>query len=847
MSSSLFSYSPISIKLGLYHSLLSTIYVSIPLLLCIYISTRYDRKYIIRSYLALTLGQTLFSLFLYYGPYPLTALWSYLSPIIAILGSIFTYKFVFYLYNNKKSVKYPTFFYLYFFGIMFLNPIRFGTSTSFFLNPDLLPFLSIFYFISYSLVFFFINTSIGLLVNEISKTTKFYYMPYPDIQNLVCYLLATPSVLFWMKLPIAFIYWYPLRLINTPEDLPEFISNKVPTDIRIARSKNDLRTDVCLYYNKGMTLFKSADYFNVRIRYKAPNPYIYQKLEWYIDKKEFEIEEDDLDLRFFGSELIYISRIARRVRTQYFDPFFVSIRLFIRTPKNLNIQFQPIPRKRKIHIGEYETFKTHTVEQNKIKYLLKPYNRTFLREISWVRTLVKNPLFPFNRIENIRSSFLPFPPAIENLFEQKLINDTNSKINSIYSKNTIEYLKFATQEKILDKNQINRNTLTKKELRALNILSEKIVKKQIVSFVSNISETKHDLNSMIQFLNRPIEKRIDFRFSEDEFQTELGAKQVLMYELFLQSKKKNLIESIFKNPFGILLQKEFKKLLLSNLNNSNIPDDFDYISSTLQRQYNLNKYQKVNTVLLNDLIFIETGFTKLKLRSRQPKEPSVDNLLNLVFGFSSIKKSNKVNSSLEKKYYSPIKLNNSKRNLISAKTKKRKNTIFSDFILYPISSLNLDKKTIQHPTLIPSDFSIIRPEKQKILAAFVQGIKHFLIGKRVTLKPTKVPFSVLYDKTLQKLRVEKQLNIYKELLPKVDMKGEIEALRKLPGVKRKKLPLRFVYFYVAKSKDRKYYMGSLLLKPSALNIKLKTIESKAKNFKLKDYKSYTSSLFGKFF
>ena len=38
-----------------------------------------------------------------------------------------------------------------------------------------------------------------------------------------------------------------------------------------------------------------------------------------------------------------------------------------------------------------------------------------------------------------------------------------------------------------------------------------------------------------------------------------------------------------------------------------------------------------------------------------------------------------------------------------------------------------------------------------------------------------------------------------------------------------------------------------LLKLRALNVKLKTIESKVKNFKLKDYQSYTPSRLGKFY
>jgi hypothetical protein len=836
MSSSLLSYSPISIKLGLYHSILSTISVSVPVLLCLYISMRYERKYIVRSYLALTIGQTLSSLFFYYGPYALTSLWSYFSPMIAFLGALFTFQFIVYLKGHKKSVTYPPFFYLYFFGIMFLNPIRFGTFTPFFLSLDLLPLLSIFYFLSSSLVFFCINTITGLLMNEFSKAIGFYYMPSPVIQDLACYLLATTSVLFWVRLPIALIYWFPLRMINTPENLPEFIVNQIPANMRLNNSKTLLRIEAPLLYHKAMTLFKSADYFNVRIRYKRPNPYVYQKLEWYMDKKETEIEEDQLPLRFYGKELIHVARMARRAKQQFFDPFFVSIRVFIRTPRNLNIPFQPVPRRQKISIGESDAFKSHVVLHPRIKYLLKTQNKTFLREISWVRTLVKNPLFSSNRIENIRSSFLPVGAAIENIFEQKLINKTNTDINSIYSKNTIEYLKSATQDKILAKNQINRNTLTTTELFALDILSEKIVKKQIVSLVSNISQEKQDWNSMIEFLNRPLLSRMNYYADTNVFSTELGAHQVVLYELFLQSKTKNFIESIFKSPFGFLLKKEFNKLLLSNLNNSNIPDDFEYISSRVQNQYNLNKYQKLNTVLLNDLIFIETGFTKSHLRARQTGESSVQDLLNSAFDSSSIKSSKK-SFDFNQIYYSQIQANKGTRNLISGKTKTN---IFSDSILYPISCFKLDKKTPQHPTLIPPD-NIIRTDKPKILARFIQSIKHHLQVNGNNFKVTTPDFEALYESIIKKPRLIGQLNLYRELPLKAETAPKIETLRDLKKVRypRKRITLRSRFFWT-RGKARKDEIA-LLLKLSALNIKLKNIESKVKNFKLKDYQSYIPS------
>jgi hypothetical protein len=803
-------YSPISIKLGLYHSLLSIISISVPILLCLYISLKFQRKYILRSYLAVALGQTLFSLFIYYGPYELTSLWCSISPILALLGVSLTYLFIYYLFINRSSKNYPWFFYLYFFGIMFLNPLRFGALTPFFLSIDLLPSLTVFYFLVSFCTFFVINTGIGLVVNHYSQQYLEYYRDESKFQTRILLALLTTSVLFWMRLTISLIYWYPLRLVNVPENLPESFLTQLSEKFPVKK------TVIAEFYNNTMTLFKKADYYNVRTRWKVPSAYKYEKLDAFLELREYQLQEDELKIRFISKDVISSSYLAKRGRHLGFEKLGTSLRIFLRTPQNINIPFQPIPRRSGIPIGECEVFKSHSIEQNKIRFARKNDNKTFLREISWVRTLAKRTLFPLNRFENSQSSFLPNSGAIENLLEQKMISDIEPNIDSIYSTNTIELFKFLTQEKILTNKKLNRKDLNEKELLALDILSEKIVKKEILAFVSKISQKQEDLDSMKECFNQPLSNRLRYYSDAITFREELAIKKVVSHELFLQNKYKDLKNTLVKSPFLSILKKQFNTLLLANLQKSTLIEDSQFISSLVQNEYNLAKYKETNTVRLNDLVFIQTGFSPLNIKY--------------------ISKGN-----FEKLFYPFFKSLKEKRDLIS---KDFSPNLFDEKILHPISSFSKDKKIHQLSILIPTGSNNFKLNETQMMKGCTNNIQLILTGRGKD-RPNH-ELKKLQEKTLYRFLKDGEKDLYKLIKFSVkitDFKKEIKTTqtRVLGVVGQVTRPIQ----YALLKNDRSRRMVIQRLKLDVLPLRKKHLYSEQKQIE-KEYKSYCLKIKKKF-
>jgi hypothetical protein len=238
MSFSFLSISPISIRLGLLHSLFSIFSFSFPMIMCAYVLWKYGEKYGRHAYLAVTIGQTLFYLFLFYAPYCVTIQWCYWEPFITLFGACFTWYFLRRMNKKNDFDKFSNLHYFYFSFIMFMNPLRLGNGNTF--PPILLNIfdqnLTFLYCIFYAIPYFFFNFQFGIAISYILNNTLFCLKNEKRINQIFFILSHIPFVYLFFGFSNTTYCQYPLARLGVPIQLE--ISS--PIEIPIIEKKNNL-------------------------------------------------------------------------------------------------------------------------------------------------------------------------------------------------------------------------------------------------------------------------------------------------------------------------------------------------------------------------------------------------------------------------------------------------------------------------------------------------------------------------------------------------------------------------------------------------------------------------------
>ena len=522
MTSSFLSCTPISIRLGLFHSLLSFISVSAPLILCAYVLWKYGRKYGVRAYLGVTVGQICFYLFLFYAPYTLTKQWFLFEPLLSLVGCIWTYFFWKNMHENQRFDKLSFSHYAYFSLIMFLNPLRFGTFSNF--SPISLMVLNelpnLVYSLFFSIPYFLLNFAFGSLIVYFLNNTIFLIIHEKKITRFFQAVVFTSLLFFSLRLPPRLIIQLPLTNLGLSTKLTQ-VSGE---------SKSFLRE----LYNSFFSCFYHTEK-NIEMTRKDPNPNIYFQDQSFVQTKIDELEGKEVfDLKFKYKNVYIIRQRMKAIEDFFLIKFWHNCILNFRSPKYLNLNEITNYKSSNISLlSETEEFKGTEREG----YLFK--NELSQEPILWLRSLSAENR-GFSHLKLFFESFFSFE-FVDKYLSEKLINDEKIEKNRIFEENLKNLIinfsnsfpqifenwflqqKLIIQKEILFENKLELTDLSTEEIEFLNILSEKI----FYNFYFHDFSLKMNLKNKLSFnehLDLVINSQKNISFVPDNFKLNINLK-----------------------------------------------------------------------------------------------------------------------------------------------------------------------------------------------------------------------------------------------------------------------------------------------------------------------------------